>query len=112
MIKDAWHEERNPNGTLPGSKTRAEGGFGNSRFVHDSSFLRLKNLSVTYRINMSKKVKWLRGISLSLMIDNLFLLTGYNGFDPDVSSSSSVARLDNASYPNPRTYMFGVKIKY
>lgn len=112
MIKDAWHEERNPNGTLPGSKTRAEGGFGNSRFVHDSSFLRLKNLSVTYRINMSKKVKWLRGISLSLMVDNLFLLTGYNGFDPDVSSSSAVARLDNASYPNPRTYMFGVKIKY
>lgn len=110
MVDGAWHAEHNPNGNLPSAK--ATENFASSRFVHDSSFLRLKTLSVSYRFDLKKHVKWLRDISVGAYMDNLFLVTKYNGFDPDVSSSKSVQRLDNASYPNPRTYMLSIKIRY
>lgn len=110
MADGAWHAERNPEGTLPSAKTTDS--FASSRFVHDSSFFRLKTLSVSYRFDMTKYINWLRDISIGAYVDNLFLLAGYNGFDPDVSSSKSVQRLDNESYPNPRTYMFSIKIRY
>ena len=111
LYKGAWHAENNPNGVLPSVHATSDTA-SHSRYIHDSSFLRLKTLSFSYRFALSKKVRWLRDISLSLNVDNLFLLTGYNGFDPDVSASKSVQRLDNASYPRPRTYMFSVNVRY
>lgn len=83
-----------------------------SRFVHDSSFLRLKSLSLGYTFDFAGKVKWLRSLSLSLYGENLWLLSSYNGYDPEVSSSKSITRIDNAAYPLPRSYMFSVKLKY
>ena len=51
--------------------------------------------------------------TIGAYIDNVFLLTRYNGYDPDVNSSSTSARrVDTATYPNPRTYMLSFKIKY
>lgn len=111
MAEGAWHAERNPEGTLPSARASSDT-YASSRFVHDSSFLRLKTLSLAYRFDMSHHVKWLQDISVGVYFDNLLLITGYNGFDPDVSSSKSVARLDNATYPNPRSYMFSLKIRY
>ena len=110
MVEGAWHAERNPEGNLPSAK--AVESMVNDRFVHDSSFLRLKTLSLQYRFDLSKKTKFLRDITVGVYTDNLLLITGYNGFDPDVSSSKSVQRLDNAAYPNPRSYLFSVKVRY
>ena len=62
---------------------------------------------------MSRRVKWVKSITIGAYIDNVFLLTRYNGYDPDVNSSSTSARrVDTATYPNPRTYMLSFKIKY
>jgi len=107
---DAWHPIRNPNSDIPSAKSSDS--YASSRFVYDSSYLRLKTLSLSYRFDLSKKVNWLRDISLGVYFDNLFLISGYNGYDPDVSSSKQVQRLDNASYPAPRTYSFSLKIRY
>lgn len=109
-MMDCWHPVRNPEGNLPNAY--AQDTYRSDRYVHDASYLRLKTLSLSYTFDLSKKVKWARDITLSAYADNLFLLTKYNGFDPDISSSSSVRRLDNASYPNPRTYMFSIKFRY
>ena len=111
LYKNAWHAERNPEGTLPSAKASGDS-FASDRFVHDSSFLRLKTLSISYRFDLSHHIKWLQDVLIGAYFDNLLLLTGYNGFDPDVSSSRSVARLDNASYPNPRSYMLSIRIRY
>ena len=86
--------------------------YGSSRFVHDASYLRLKTVSLSYVFDLSKKVKWLRDITLSAYGENLWLLSKYNGYDPDVTSSGAVRRLDNAAYPNPRTYMLSIKFRY
>lgn len=109
-MTDAWHPVRNPDSDLPSAKTSDT--FASSRFVHDSSYLRLKSLSLSYVLKLSEKVRWMRDITFGVCFDNLFLITSYNGFDPDVSSSKYVQRLDNATYPAPRTYSFNIKIRY
>ncbi len=84
-----------------------------SRHVYDASFLRLKSLSINYSIPLSKKAKKvIREISVGLSGENLFLLKNYPGFDPDVSTSSAVYRLDNGSLPRARTYVFNFNLLF
>ena len=106
---DGWTPE-NPDSDLPSAYS--PGSVTNSRFVHDSSFLRLKTLSLGYTFDFAGKVKWLRSLSLNLYGENLWLLASYNGYDPEVSSSKTIARIDNSAYPLPRTYMFSLKLRY
>ena len=107
---DGWHPVRNPESDIPGAYM--VDGYCSDRYVHDASYLRLKTLSLSYVLDLSRKVKWCRDITFSAFMDNVFLLSRYNGYDPDVSTSSSVRRLDTASYPSPRTYMLSIKFRY
>ena len=84
-----------------------------SRLVHDASFFRLKSLSVNYKFPLKGKVKRvMRELSVGASAENLFLLKNYNGFDPDVSTSSAVFRLDNGSLPRPRTYVVNLNVLF
>lgn len=107
---DGWHPVRNPQSDIPGAYMVDS--YCSDRYVHDASYLRLKSLSLSYVLDLSRKVKWCRDITFSAFFDNVFLLSRYNGYDPDVSTSSSVRRLDTASYPSPRTYMLSIKFRY
>ena len=109
-MMNSWHPVRNPDSDIP----RAYGldNYASDRYVHDASFLRLRNLSLGYKFDLSKKVKFLRDITVTASCDNVWLWTKYNGFDPEVSSSGAVARLDNEAYPMPRTYYLSVKFRY
>ena len=110
-MMDCWHPVRNPDSDIPAPA--AKDGYGSDCYVHDASYLRLRNLSLSYVFDMSRRVKWVKSITIGAYIDNVFLLTRYNGYDPDVNSSSTSARrVDTATYPNPRTYMLSFKIKY
>lgn len=110
-MMDCWHPVRNPESDIPSAE--AADSYGSDWYVHDASYLRLKTLSLSYVFDLGKKIKWLRDITVSAYCDNAFILTRYNGYDPDVSSSGTMARrVDSATYPNPRTYMFSVKIRY
>lgn len=104
---NAWHPVRNTESDIPAAYTRDN--FASSRYVHDASFLRLKTLSLSYTFP-SGRFRHIRGLTLSISGDNVFLLSTYNGFDPDVSSSSK--RLDNNAYPYPRTFTGTVNIKF
>lgn len=106
---NSWSPE-NPDSDLPAAYTTSA--VACSRFIHDSSFLRLKTLSLGYTFDLTGKVKWLREISLNAYGENLWLLSSYNGYDPEVTSSKSITRIDNAAYPLPRTYMFSIKFRY
>ena len=53
--------------------------------------------------------------TLSVSGENLYLWSKYNGFDPDVSTSSessTLRRVDMGSYPRARTVIFSVQIRY
>lgn len=105
---DAWTPD-NPTSNI--TKPGFDDSQVSSKSVYDASWFRLKSISLSYDIPLSKSVKkYLRGITVSISGDNLFLWKKYNGFDPDVNTSSSVYRLDNGSFPRTRTWTFNLLV--
>ena len=85
-----------------------------SYFVEDGSFLRLRNVQFGYSIPTSalKKIK-VDGIRVYLSANNLFTLTRYQGFDPDIGASNALtAGVDYGMYPQAKSLMGGVQITF
>ncbi|MFV8280766.1 SusC/RagA family TonB-linked outer membrane protein [Christiangramia marina] len=75
--------------------------------VEDGSFVRLKNLQVGYNIPLEGVNK----LRISISAQNLFTITDYSGFDPEVSAGGDVINgygVDYASYPLTRTFLAGL----
>lgn len=78
-----------------------------SRFLEDASFLRLKNVSLTYNLPalMCKKIGFKAG-KVFASAENLWTLTGYRGFDPEAALSG----VTNNNIPGVKTYTLGLKV--
>ena len=109
-MMDCWHPVRNPDSDIPSA--RSTDSCYSSRFVHDASFLRLQNVSLSYTLDLKKWTRVLRSVTFAASGENLWLLSSYNGFDPDVTSSKVIRRYDGATYPKPRKFLFSIKIVY
>lgn len=113
---DYW-SPTNPSNNVPAPKTADYWVSSNS--VEDGSYLRLSNLTLGYNLD-AKKIKFLRKLGLSALrvyasADNLFVLTNYSGYDPEVNTASSSALtrgVDYSSYPRSRTFTFGLDLKF
>lgn len=87
----------------------------NSRFIEDGSFLRLKNVTIGYtlpqRITRKSFISHLR---IYLTGQNLFCLTRYSGFDPEVNmrNSTLMPGFDFGSYPKARIITTGLELKF
>lgn len=87
------------------------------RFVEDGSYLRLKNLQLEYNLpgSVVKKIQ-ISALKVFVGADNLFTLTKYSGFDPEVGigyNNNPLDRgIDRARYPSPRTYYVGLKLGF
>ena len=90
------------------------GGYPNrvsTNFIEDGSFIRLQNVSIGYTFN----TKFLKRTRIYLSGDNLLVLTGYSGYDPEVNSmgnDNTVLGVDNGSYPKARTIRLGAQINF
>ena len=114
---NAWHPYRNPESDYPAAGASGYSMLPSDFLVHDASYLRLKTVSLSYLFDLTKKVKWIRSISVGVSGENLWLLTNYNGFDPDVSSvvsdqESTVRRADIGAYPRPLKVIATVQLKF
>ena len=85
------------------------------RWLEDGSFVRLRALTLGYNLpnNLLKKLN-LRGLRLFTQVDNLFLLTRYSGYDPEVSTEvdASLTGVDLLAVPQPRTISFGANFSF
>ncbi len=84
------------------------------RWVEDASYLRLSNVSLSYRLPIPKN-KVVRDITLGVSGRNLYVFTKYSGWDPEVSSyGNSMERIgvDLGSYPTAKTYTFDLKFRF
>ena len=109
---NAWHPVKNPDSNLPRAGIMDED-VHSTRQLHDASYLRLKTVSLSYTWNIRKK--YMKDITVGISADNLWLLKYYNGFDPDVSSSSdgsTIRRMDLGAYPKARTVIGFIQFKY
>ncbi len=83
--------------------------FANSDFwLEDASFIKLKNISLSYYL--PKRVTKFAGIKFSLSAQDLCTITRYSGMDPEVYSSYD--GLDYGAYPVPRMYTFAVQFRF
>jgi len=83
----------------------------NSRIVRDASFLRLKNVRVSYTFP-NVNVGGIASLSVYATGQNLLTITGYDGFNPDVNVlGSSNVRIDYNAYPLARVYSLGIDLR-
>lgn len=111
--------EANPSNEYPRASWKAKSNNArvSTRFLEDASYLRLKNLQIGYTFNTKKfNIERLR---LYLAATNLFTLTKYSGFDPEMTVSANSSGegdrangIDWGTYPACTTYTFGVNLTF
>lgn len=87
-----------------------------SYYVENGSYLRLKSLTFSYDIAPAGLKRFGIGkIQPYFTAHNLFTITGYKGFDPELNfegNSSTVQGVDWGTYPNVKTFVFGLNIDF
>lgn len=110
---------------LPGQNTNIEGAefykaggggivYASSRWVENASFLKLDNVTLGYNFTLPKVIKNGR---IYITAQNLFTITSYKGYDPEVNNVSSdkdvkAIGIDYCSYPQARTFTLGLNINF
>ncbi len=85
----------------------------NSEFVEDGTFLRLRNLNLSY--DFGAHIDGLSSLRITLAGENLFTITDYSGIDPEAVSAQNVSAtrgLDQYAFPNFRTYSLGLNVTF
>jgi len=80
--------------------------------VEDGSYIRFKNLTLGYTV---PKLKGVQGIRLYVSANNLFTITKYSGYDPEVNTyagSNTVTGVDNFVYPQAKTFLGGIQVTF
>lgn len=90
-----------------------------TRFLRDGAFFRLNNLSLGYNLNPRAlgMNRWISNIRLSATGQNLFVITKYKGYDPEVNIDRTVNGIssygiDYLSYPKARSFVFGLNLTF
>ncbi len=102
---NAWTVDT-PDGSIPNPKNSINY-YVSDRFLESGAYLRLKNLQLGYSLPESIVHKaHLTNCRFYVQASNLFTITGYKGYDPEVNG------VDYGNYPQSRTFLFGVNITY
>ncbi|GAB4027910.1 SusC/RagA family TonB-linked outer membrane protein [Spirosoma koreense] len=90
-----------------------------TRYLKTGAFFRLNNASLGY--SLDPKIigidRWVKGIRISATGQNLFVITKYDGYDPEVNTDRTVNGIssygiDYLSYPKARTYVLGLNLTF
>ena len=76
-------------------------------FIENASFFRLDDVNLGYTFRAIGR--WETDIRLALGVQNVFVLTGYSGMDPEVVSENGI---DGTIWPRPRTYSLRLNINF
>ena len=100
--KDATHPVAAYNNTNNSNKT-------SSRYLEDASFLRLRNVTLSYDIARSvvQKLK-LKSAGLYVSGDNLWIATPFSGIDPEAALFGDAT----SQYPSPKRFSFGLNVSF
>ena len=88
-------------------------GLNSSQMVENASFFRIQNINAGYSLPSPGKFSSVR---IYAEVQNLWILTSYKGFDPEVSSNGGLADrtagVDYGAYPSARTFLMGLSLKF
>jgi iron complex outermembrane receptor protein len=90
-----------------------------TRYLKNGAYLRLNNASLGYSLNTKDLgiSKWFSNIRLSVTGQNLFVITDYTGYDPEVNIDRAISGvssygIDFLSYPKARSFIFGLNFSF
>lgn len=80
------------------------------RFIEDGSYIRMKNITLGYKL---PNIRYITGARIYISSNNLFTITKYSGYDPEVNSfggSNTLIGVDNLVYPMARSFLVGLQV--
>ena len=119
-VLDRW-TPTNPSNTVPraGNGGGADSGAPqntaiSTRYLEDGSFMRLKNLSIGYTLpNNLFGQDYFKNCRIYVSGQNVFTITDYSGLDPEIANSNPFdSGIDRGAFPQPRTYLVGLKVTF
>lgn len=112
-ILNAWTPQ-NPNADIPRvSQTDPNGNFSRTSdwFIENGSYLRIKNITIGYTLPASFTNRiHLNNLRVYVTSNNLFTITNYSGFDPEVGMDEQ--GLDKGRYPQARSVLAGITVNF
>lgn len=119
-VLDAWSPEnqntmvaavRRPSDTYWGENEK------DSRMIYDASFLRVRNVMLSYDFKRSllKRCNFVKGLDLGVLVENPYVLSSYPGYDPEIGAFGNVktgSGIDFYSYPRPTTVSGSIKVTF
>nr|MBA4168108.1 hypothetical protein [Chitinophagaceae bacterium] len=108
---DYW-TPTNTNAAYPAPGQDVGSDFHGDFSVENASYLRLKSISLGYNVPVGG-IKFLRSLRFFASASNVFTITGYKGFDPEINSfaqSNLFRNIDILTVPLYKTYTFGLNI--
>lgn len=113
LIKNHWTPE-NQNTIVPAFSGHEE--INSSRWVEDGSYLRLKNITLSYYVprGLLSKTKALSSARIYISGSNLWTITDYSGFDPEATmgKDATSAGVDRGIYPSAKGFVVGLDITF
>jgi len=130
MFESSWNKARelnqyasyaerwtvdNPTSNIQRATSSSSNRVFSSRIIEDGSFLRLKTVTLGYSVpkKMLSRFKIDR-LRIYFAAQNLFTLSNYSGYDPEVSIKDSALTpgLDFSAYPRARSFSFGINLGF
>jgi hypothetical protein len=109
LVDDMWSAEKETDVPVYPSKNELN----SSRWVYDASYIKLKNIALTYSFpeSLLSRVKF-RSLDIFASAQNILTITNYPGFDPEVTNSTNAITqgLETGVIPNPKTYTIGLRL--
>lgn len=116
---NGWFDDDNGDG-IPNGRQREPEPFNNAgRWVQDASFVKVREIGLYYTIPKATLNEWfgntVQNIRVGSSVNNAFLFTDYEGYDPETSTFGAQAvanNVDIAPYPTPRRIFFHLTIDF
>lgn len=112
---DRWTGDGSTNSNPRQTTGLTRNGVLSDYYIEDGSFIRLKNIQLGYSLpaTISKKIG-AKKLRVYIAANNLFTMTKYKGYDPDIASGSDPlsSGIDYGFYPQAKSYMVGLNLNF
>lgn len=112
-ILDRWHGEGTSNKIPRVTNSNVNWEF-SDLYVQDGDYWRISNITLGYDFSKLMKVKAISQLRVYASVQNVYTFTKYDGMDPEIGYGvgSFASGVDVGFYPNPRTFLMGVNVKF
>ena len=109
--RNMWRSEEEPgDGSTPSIFSSTTSSLYDTRWLYDSDFIKIKNITIGYQIPVRKYISYAR---VYASIENVYMWDKYDGgYSPESNNGGSGGDYDYGAYPQARTFSLGVNLTF